>query len=173
MMGKSFAQDEYPSVFESEWNGLFFQLNITQYLWLYAFVDFDNKSTTLHDSDPIVQKSLEVNTGADQIIEKIEDLRIKDLDIEEGKREEPQQIIAEHDWYLYLSTDMPQQHRGNMNCALHTSQGCDILSKVDSLESFTDNDDEWLEDHSRKAAVCLIASNSPNDIQSSEGEEME
>eukprot|EP00957_Ditylum_brightwellii_P168790 12847621-Ditylum_brightwellii.AAC.1 len=81
MMGKSFAQDEYPSVFELEWNSLLFQLNITQYHWLYAFVDFDNKLITLHNSDPIVQKSLEVDTGTDQIIEKIEDLRIKDLHV--------------------------------------------------------------------------------------------
>eukprot|EP00957_Ditylum_brightwellii_P154593 11766072-Ditylum_brightwellii.AAC.1 len=68
---------------------------------------------------------------------------------------------------------MPQQHSGNMNCALHTSQGYDILSKGDSLESFTNNDVKWLEDHDRKVAVCLITSNSPNHIQSSEGEEVE
>eukprot|EP00957_Ditylum_brightwellii_P161899 12326030-Ditylum_brightwellii.AAC.1 len=68
---------------------------------------------------------------------------------------------------------MPQQHSGNMNCALHTSQRCDILSKGDSFESFTDTDVKWLEDHGRKVAVCSIASNSPNDIQSSEGEEVE
>eukprot|EP00957_Ditylum_brightwellii_P034473 2614471-Ditylum_brightwellii.AAC.1 len=58
---------------------------------------------------------------------------------EEGKRKEHQGIIAEHDRHLCLSTDMPQQQSGNMNCALHTSQGCDILPKGDSLESFKDN----------------------------------
>jgi len=199
-LGKTFRRDERPSVFDANWNSLVFQLNLTRYHWLYAIMNFEKKTITLQDSDPIVNKAHKISSNSNRIITQIEDKPMKELDVatlrtictglslptsgekasclyrlmrviflqelllwlrDEGQRASPPVDVEPSDWTLSLSTEMPKQLPGKMNCALFTSLGCDKQSQGKSLNTITDDDANQLETQGRNVAALLIAQNSP------------
>eukprot|EP00957_Ditylum_brightwellii_P108267 8259714-Ditylum_brightwellii.AAC.1 len=70
------------------------------------------------------------------------------------------------DWMLILSTDMPRQLPGDMNCALFTSLGCDKQSKGEKLDTITNDDTKLLETQGKDVVALLIMQNSPSNDKS-------
>jgi hypothetical protein len=80
---------------------------------------------------------------------------------DEGQRASPPVDVVLSDWTLFISTEMPKQLPGGMNCALFTSLGCDKQSQGKSLDTITDDDASRLETQGRDVAALLIMHNSP------------
>ena len=81
IFGTPFAREECPSVFEAGWDGLLFQVNLSEYHWFFIHVDFAKKTITAEDSTPIIDGRVDIGHTENRVIELLEDNTLGELDV--------------------------------------------------------------------------------------------